>query len=311
MSETGDEQQAGTPGMPSEDTGPNRRLSALLGGIVFLFGLGFGLYLTVLVMSAEAAAVFSMSASEMPTNPLRNLICPPLLAKHETRSVTATIFNPRDRVTGYSVHMFGTVIGDDGQHTGPVVLSDPNSSRARLTSVGVSDLGYCSTCASKTAEVTIPSGETVDMTWRVGLEDEIQGKQIALRLYAFGRGDDRTHTLGFHAWDFSYQGTCGITIINLLGLTGRQVSGLALLSMLLGGIVWLYGRTPLGRLGYIAAISGGLLWLILLSRLTISIGTVNFLGPILSVLTCSTPFLVLALLVVLVIPLVLRLYRRA
>jgi hypothetical protein len=307
MSKTDDEQQARIPGVPSEDTGSNRRLIALLGGIVFLFGLGFGLYLTVLVMNAEAAAAFSMSASEMPTKSLRNLICPPLLARHETRNVTATIFNPRDRVTGYSVHVFGTVIGDDGRHTGPVVLSDPNSSRARLTSVGVSDLGYCSTCTSKTAEVTIPSGETVDLTWRVGLEDEIRGEQIALQVYAFGRGDDRTYTLGFHAWDFSYQGTCGITIINLLGLTGGQASGLSLLSMLLGGIVWLYGRRPLGRLGYIGAILGSLLWLILLWRLMISIGTINFLGTTLSVLTCLfTPLLVLALLVVLVIPLVRR-----
>jgi hypothetical protein len=147
------------------------------------------------------------------------------------------------------------------------------------------------------------------MTWRVGLTDELQGEQIALQVYAFGRGDDRTQTLGFHAWDFSYQGTCGTAIINLLGLTGGQASGLALFAMLVGGIIWLYGRRPLGRLGYVAAALGGLLWLILLGRLTLSIGTANSLGTALSVLTCLTPFLVLALLIVLVIPLIRRRYR--
>jgi hypothetical protein len=309
MSETGDGQQARVRGVPPASGGSSRRLIALLGSIVFLFGLGFGLFLTFRVLNAEVVATFSMLASEMPTKPLRNLRCPALLARHETRSVTATILNPRDRATGYSVHIFGTVIADGGQHAGSVVLSDPNSTSARITSVGISDLWFCRTCTPKRAEVSVPSGETVDLTWRVSLADDIQGEQIGLQLYAFGEGDDRAYSPGFHAWDFSYQGTCGIAIINLLGLTGGEASGLALLSMLLGGIFWLYGRAPLSRLSYIGAILGSLLWLILLWRLRISISTIDHLGDILGVLTyLVTPLLVLALLVVLVILLVRRLY---
>lgn len=305
MNETSDRQQARI---------RSRRLIGLLGGIIFFFGLGLGLYLTLIVVNAEVAAPFSMIASEMPDKPLSNLRCPPLLARHETGRVTATILNPLDRATGYSVHILGTIITDGGQHTGPVVLSDPNSTSSTITSIGISDRWICSTCTSKRAEVIIPAGETVDLTWRLSLTDDIQGEQIGLQLYAFGEGDDRAYSdsLGFRAWDFSYQGTCGIAIINLLGLTGRQASGLALLSMLLGGIFWLYGRTPLSRLSYIGAILGSLLWLILLWRLMISIGTSNYLGFTLYVLTCLvTPVLVLALLAILVISFVRRRYRRS
>jgi hypothetical protein len=259
MSETDDRQQART---------RSRRLISLLGGIIFFLGLGLGLSLTLMVVNAEGIAAFSFIASEMPHKPLSNLRCPPLLARHETGRVTATILNPRDKVTGYSVHIRGIIIADSGQHTGPVVLSD----------------------------------------------SDIQGEIIGLNLYAFGTGDDRAYAdaLGFRAWDFSYHGTCGIAVINLLGLTGKQVAGLVLLSMLLGGIFWLYGRTPLSRLSYIGAILGGFLWLILLWRLTTGIGTGNYFEALLYPLTCFvTPVLVLALLVILVISFVRRRYRRS
>jgi hypothetical protein len=300
MSETDDRQQART---------RSRRLISLLGGIIFFFGLGLGLYLTLMVVNAEGIATFSFIASEMPDKPLSKLRCPPLLARHETGRVTATILNPRDKVTGYSVHIRGTIIADVGQHTGPVILSDADSPNGTITSIKTSDLwGYPQKeCTATETKVIIPAGETVDLTWQLSLTDDIQGEIVGLNLYAFGQGDDRTYAdaLGFNAWDFSYHGTCGMAVINLLGLTGKQVAGLVLLSMLSGGIFWLYGRTPLSRLSYIGAILGGFLWLILLWRLTTGIGTGNYFEALLYPLTCFvTPVLVLALLVLLVIPLV-------
>jgi hypothetical protein len=306
MSETGDGQQARS---------RSRRLISLLGGIIFFLGLGLGLSLTLMVVNAEGIAAFSFIASEMPHKPLSNLRCPPLLARHETGRVTATILNPRDKVTGYSVHIRGIIIADSGQHTGPVVLSDSDSPNGTITSIKTSDLWFCQKeCTATETKVIIPAAETVDLTWQLSLTDDIQGEIIGLNLYAFGTGDDRAYAdaLGFRAWDFSYHGTCGIAVINLLGLTGKQVAGLVLLSMLLGGIFWLYGRTPLSRLSYIGAILGGFLWLILLWRLTTGIGTGNYFEALLYPLTCFvTPVLVLALLVILVISFVRRRYRRS
>ena len=68
--------------MPRLNIGSSRWLIGLLGGIILLFGLGFGLYLTLMAVNAEAYSVFEMMATEMPTKPLQNLTCPALLARH-------------------------------------------------------------------------------------------------------------------------------------------------------------------------------------------------------------------------------------
>jgi hypothetical protein len=60
-----------------------------------------------------------------------------------------------------------------------------------------------------------------------------------------------------------YMDSCGIVLTNLSGLTGRQVVRLILLSMPLGGLLWLYGRTPLRCRGYVGLTIGGLLWLVI------------------------------------------------
>ena len=242
MSETGERQQAGVRWWALVDVSSKRQLIATLGIVIFLVGLVSGLYLSFLTVAAEVDAAFAMMASDMPTKPLRDLRCPALLAKNESGTVTATL----DSAPGYSVYLSAAAITtDDGYDGGPVILSGPESTRGKLAPSERVDNWICSGCTSERVKVTLPPGETIDLTWRVSVTDDMQGEQIALKLYAFGDGDDRTYSdVPFRAWDFSYTGSCGIAIINMLGLTGRQIIVLTLSSMLLGGVMWLYGSMP-------------------------------------------------------------------
>jgi len=299
MNETGPRQPGRVRWRASVNTRSKRQWIAILGTVIFSVGLLSGLYLSYLTVAAEVKAAFAMMASDMPTKPLKDLRCPTLLARNESGTVTAIL----DRAPGYSVYLSAAAIFDDSYDDSPVTLSGPESTRGKLAPSERGDNWLCSGCTCERVQVTLPPGETVDLTWRVSVTDDMQGEQIALKLYAFGEGDDRTYSdVPFRAWDFSYTGSCGIAIINLFGLTGKQTIVLTLLSMLLGGVMWLYGSVPLNRLGRAGVIIGGLLWLIILWRLASSGLGPDTIDTILSILTCAVmPLLVLAILIVLAI----------
>jgi len=219
-----------------------RQLLGTLGLLIYILGLVFGLYFSFLVYGNKIAGVFTLPTIDfVPLNLLGpNLDCPALLTTHETGTLTVRVENPFPEPSGYTVHVAAYQFAQSERTEGPVVVSGPEDARvARF-------FGDHTLATSG----TIPARGAATITWKIGVTDR-QGDAILVNVYA---DTDRTF----------YMDNCGMVLINLPGLTGRQIAWLIVLSMPLGGLLWLYGRTPLRCRGYLTLVIGALLWLLIM-----------------------------------------------
>lgn len=264
--------------------GSKKQAIAALGIIIFLLSLGAGLYLSMSALQAGAYAVFQTMQPHTFERPLETMRCTALLTRREAGTVAAAL----DGTTGYySVCLYaGTRSYQDANYRGQADVSDPGSTRGQLTPTQARH----NECTSSVFTLTLPPGQTADLTWKVTVGDDAQAEYIALGLSARGRDTP------------GYTGDCGIALVEAFGLTAGQAVLLILAGMLLGGATWLYASWPLGRLGRAGFAIGGLLWIIVLWQLSPLRLYAN--DRILWILGWPVmPLLVLALLIILVISL--------
>jgi hypothetical protein len=216
------------------------KIYANLGLIVFLLGLAFGLYLSLVVYRAEAVGAFSRPIIDfVPFEWLDQLDCPALLTRNETGTIIVTLENPSDEAIEYSVHIAAHQIGQSERSDGLVSISGPE--RAQAARFFGSD--------TLRTSGTLPARGAADVTWKVRVTDR-QNNAISVNVYA---------DVGNHL----FSGSCGVALMNIPGFSGRQIVSLILLSMPVGLLLWLYGRMPLSRLGRVGIITGILLWVVI------------------------------------------------
>ncbi len=220
----------------------NRQLLGNLGLLIYIFFLVFGLYFSYLVFGTQVSAIFTLPMMDfVPFHSLGpNLDCPVLMTRGETGTLTTLVENRFPESAGYTVKVTAYQTGQSERTGGLVLFSDPED-----TSAATSNGGHTFTTSG-----TIPAYGAAKVAWKLRVTHRL-GDAVMVNVYAH---TDRT----------VYTDTCGITLINLPGLTGRQLIWLVVLGMPLGGLLWLYARVPLRCRGYATLVIGVLLWLFIL-----------------------------------------------
>jgi hypothetical protein len=110
----------------------------------------------------------------------------------------------------------------------------------------------------------IAPGEEKELQWTVDSKDTVFGGLILVSLYESRYADFPSH-----------QGSCGILVSRLPGLTGMQaffsIMAVSLLLVACGAAVWIAGRKPLKGLERMAAQAGGALAVVVLASMVFTI----------------------------------------
>lgn len=223
---------------------PQKRFLAILGIMIFLAGIAIGLYLNLLLLEAQVNAVFAGIESHA-RQPARHLTlnCPGYIARHEVVTVTARISNFSTRSVAYTLNVKTLSAGYRADDYA-IILSGPKSG----------------------SRIILTSGETTDLAWDIAAnKDTPHLENIALRIDAVAdrdllqdKIDPRSYPWPPHG-EYSYRGYCGLVLIDWFGLSGIQVRMLTGLTMLLGGVLWLYGGLPFGNRGILGYITGAII----------------------------------------------------
>lgn len=196
-----------------------------------LFVVGFLLLLTLnfnLLTAAQEANLFD--ADYRGEAKLETLRCPRLMSRDEIVPVRVTVDNPTDAPLMQFLRL--------------------NVSRGNMLSM-----------QEYTERIEIPAGGSFVQEWPVGADDPVYGRFVLLR----------AHALLNRAYHYR-QAACGIVVLPFSGISGELVlwlvTGLGILAMALGGLLW-GARRPLsererkasGILVLIAALNG-VVWLL-------------------------------------------------
>ena len=198
----------------------------------FLTALGIGFFFLgiMLGLALSAGGVWGeiearLYTSFTATSGLRTLECPLMLAPAESGIVTATFDNPTDELAK------------------PVIrLETSHPGGARQTSQALS----------------LAPGATQTLNWTVGADDAIFGRLILVSVY-----QSQYRQLP------SRLGLCGILVLGLFGLSGSQTFTLtfavSILSLMVGGALWLLRMRSLGGPVLAVTNAGGVLAAIVLA----------------------------------------------
>ena len=204
----------------------------------FLTALGIGFFFLgiMLGLALSAGGVWGeiearLYTSFTATSGLRTLECPLMLAPAKSGIVTATFDNPTDELAK------------------PVIrLETSHPGGARQTSQALS----------------LAPGATQTLNWTVGADDAIFSRLILVSVY-----QSQYRQLP------SRLGLCGILVLGLFGLSGSQTFTLtfavSILSLMVGGALWLLRMRSLGGPVLAVTNAGGVLAAIVLAGMVSSL----------------------------------------
>lgn len=204
----------------------------------FLAALGIGFFFLgiMLGLALSGGGVWGeiearLYTSFAATSGLRTLECPLMLAPAESGIVTATFDNPTDELVKPVIRL---------------EVSHPGG--ARQTSQTLS----------------LAPGAIQTAHWTVGTDDTIFSRLILVSVY-----QSQYRQLP------SRLGSCGILVLGLFGLSGSQtftlIFAVSILSLIVGGALWLFRMRPLVGLALSMAQAGGLLAVIMLAGMLSSL----------------------------------------
>ncbi len=184
----------------------HRSFTHILGSGLFIIGLLLALGLTLIALWPDLEASFFDSALAAERS-LENLRCPIILTPAQPGTIQATFSNPHERPVQFLV-------------------------QASITQ------GYVSWQREDDTLLQLAPGQVESLAWPITVEDAAYGRLILARIFAF-----RSAPLPARAR------TCGILVLNTTFLNGNQIvvglTGAALVSLGLGGALWLH---PLGQM---------------------------------------------------------------